>query len=505
MRRGLLATLLVATLLLPAQAAAYNGLVLSRGTVGEVELVDQHGDNVSLDGLSDELLVVTFVFTHCPDVCPVITHTLKAVQAGLSEELADDVGFVSITVDPVRDTPERLLTYTEYHDVNWPHLTADNVTLEDVWARFGVDVQSEVIEAHGGAPDFAIEAATVTVVTEEGKATEHLVQPTGWNMTVEHADAAGWNLSVSSGADGRTLDAVDGVTAPLDGSWRWELQRWNTTVEGWEKSPVGIDDVNGLEHPHLAWVASSRNASEVPSPTGRSSMHVLFPNGNLSSHMLETTSAHLMTLGAMNEAGMDVDVGFEATTGHVVNAINGTRAPTDASWAWRLAVWNGSLWETTTTGMDGLHDAMHIAWSSSSVNLSDIPAPGSMDRDGHGGGSSTECNGHGWIMGSGSAAHCMCDEGHGWDGDDRLSCISDDGSVSVGHQTVTFILDAQRRPRVMWSGDGWKPDAFTEDLVELAQDEGVIPRPEQNSPSPGVALSIVAMLGAAMILERRRS
>ncbi|DAC35978.1 MAG TPA: SCO family protein, partial [Candidatus Poseidoniaceae archaeon] len=102
MRRALLAALLVATLLLPAQAAAYNGLVLSRGTVGEVELVDQHGDNVSLDGLSDELLVVTFVFTHCPDVCPVITHTLKAVQAGLSEELADDVGFVSITVDPVR-------------------------------------------------------------------------------------------------------------------------------------------------------------------------------------------------------------------------------------------------------------------------------------------------------------------------------------------------------------------------------------------------------------------
>ena len=144
MRRCLVAALLVTTLLLPVQAAAYNGLVLSRGSVGEVNLVDQHGENVSLGGLSEEILVVAFVFTHCPDACPVITHTMKAVQAGLEDDLAEHVGFVSITVDPVRDTPERLLAFTEYHRVDWPHLTADNATLEDVWARFGVNVASEV-------------------------------------------------------------------------------------------------------------------------------------------------------------------------------------------------------------------------------------------------------------------------------------------------------------------------------------------------------------------------
>ena len=51
------------------------------------------------------------------------------------------------------------------------------------------------------------------------------------------------------------------------------------------------------------------------------------------------------------------------------------------------------------------------------------------------------------------------------------------------------------------------PEAFTEDLVELAQAEGVIPRPERSdsSPSPGVAAGLVAMLGAALLLERRRS
>ena len=86
MRRTLLAVLLIATLLLPTQAAAYNGLVLSRASVGDVSLIDQHGENVSLEGLSEDLLVVAFVFTHCPDACPVITHNLKAVQAELPED-----------------------------------------------------------------------------------------------------------------------------------------------------------------------------------------------------------------------------------------------------------------------------------------------------------------------------------------------------------------------------------------------------------------------------------
>ena len=77
----------------------------------------------------------------------------------------------------------------------------------------------------------------------------------------------------------------------------------------------------------------------------------------------------------------------------------------------------------------------------------------------------------------------------------------------VGHATVTYILDGARKPRVQWNGDGWAPEAFTEDLVELAQAEGVIPRPERSdsSPSPGVAAGLVAMLGAALLLERRRS
>tara|TARA_B100000902_G_C26513088_1_gene529546 strand:+ start:26 stop:325 length:300 start_codon:yes stop_codon:yes gene_type:complete len=99
----------------------------------------------------------------------------------------------------------------------------------------------------------------------------------------------------------------------------------------------------------------------------------------------------------------------------------------------------------------------------------------------------------------------MCDEGYHWKNGDRMSCESNDGEVLVGHKTVTFILDDMRKPRIHWTGDGWSPDDFTEDLVELAQEEGIISRPERSSPSPGVAVGVVALLGAALLLERRRS
>ncbi|MGB0151869.1 MAG: hypothetical protein ACPF92_06040, partial [Candidatus Poseidoniaceae archaeon] len=307
------------------------------------------------------------------------------------------------------------------------------------------------------------------------------------------------------GQYGHMITGVEGVASPEDWSWWWALQRWNSTASAWEESPVGLDDIDVLTHPHLALTDSRRNLSDLPVPTGRSSMHLLFNEGNATSHVLNATSAHLMTHGALVEADMGLNVSLDPQWGHMLEAIDGSAAPEDWSWFWRLALWNGTMWEESMVGMDDLADAMHIAWAPSTVNLSDIPAPGDSGMQGQG--DATTCNGHGWIMGSGSSAHCMCDEGYSWREGDRQSCVSDDGEVLVGHTTVTYILDGKRKPRVQWNGDGWTPEAFTEDLVELAQAEGVIPRPERSnsSPSPGVAAGLVAMLGAALLLERRRS
>ena len=148
--RVFIAVTLVACLLISSipTASAYKGHVLGRTAIDDFTLINQHSENRSLYALQGDLLVVSFIFTRCDSVCPVITQNLKSVQQGLSADIADDVGFVSITVDPAYDTPEILRDYSNQHGVDWPHLTGTEEELQVIWNTFGVIVSKEVINAH---------------------------------------------------------------------------------------------------------------------------------------------------------------------------------------------------------------------------------------------------------------------------------------------------------------------------------------------------------------------
>ena len=146
---ALLTILLLCVGTLPVQA--YGGHSISRAEIDSFTLTDQDGENWSFEENSKPINVVSFIFTACPDVCPVLTQNLKAVQETLPEGLENEVLFISISVDPARDTPETLREYMDLHGVKWPHLTGDNATLEDIWNTFGVVVQRDVIDSHAEA------------------------------------------------------------------------------------------------------------------------------------------------------------------------------------------------------------------------------------------------------------------------------------------------------------------------------------------------------------------
>jgi len=79
------------------------------------------------------------------------------------------------------------------------------------------------------------------------------------------------------------------------------------------------------------------------------------------------------------------------------------------------------------------------------------------------------CDGHGWEMGSGASKHCMCDEGYEWAEGDMLSCVSageEDLEYTVGHSTITFIMDGMK-PKIAWTGDSWSADDFRADLEQV--------------------------------------
>ena len=104
-------------------------------------MVTQEGENVSLtdDVIGDRIVVVDFVYTTCTTVCPVLSAIFTQVQHKLGERVGDDVIMVSISVDPLRDTPARMKSYASKLGAGegWVWLTGQKQTVTEVLVEFG--------------------------------------------------------------------------------------------------------------------------------------------------------------------------------------------------------------------------------------------------------------------------------------------------------------------------------------------------------------------------------
>ena len=104
-------------------------------------LQDQEGQAVSLAALRGKLVVLDFVFTHCPGPCPILTATKQRVQERLGPELHERTHFLSVSVDPVRDRPEVLRAYADARGLdlsNWSFLTGSPEAVDAVLRAYGV-------------------------------------------------------------------------------------------------------------------------------------------------------------------------------------------------------------------------------------------------------------------------------------------------------------------------------------------------------------------------------
>ena len=110
-------------------------------TAPEFALTSQDEAQVTLADFRGRVVVVTFIFTMCTATCPVLTPMMSFVQDQLGPAFGAKIAFVSITVDPERDTPDVLKEYAQAFGANfagWSFLTGTTAAIRDVTRRYGV-------------------------------------------------------------------------------------------------------------------------------------------------------------------------------------------------------------------------------------------------------------------------------------------------------------------------------------------------------------------------------
>jgi len=134
--------------------------------IPEFELVDQDGTPFGLERFKDRWSLLFFGFTHCPDICPGTLYDLKRLEDELGADPGRQVVFFS--VDPERDTPERLKDYVAYFDPGFIAVTGPHPELEPLTRKLGIAYRIEDHET--GAAHYNVDhSASILLVNPDGR------------------------------------------------------------------------------------------------------------------------------------------------------------------------------------------------------------------------------------------------------------------------------------------------------------------------------------------------
>jgi len=120
------------------------GRKVVKTNVPDFTLTDQDGRSFRFANLRGKVVLVTFIFTTCPDLCPLLTAKLTHIQQQLETENQNRYFLLSITTDPDTDKPLVLKSYGGSYKTDlrsWAFLTGDKKNLSKVWDAFGVKVK----------------------------------------------------------------------------------------------------------------------------------------------------------------------------------------------------------------------------------------------------------------------------------------------------------------------------------------------------------------------------
>lgn len=139
-------------------------------TIPEFSFLNQNNEIINKDSLKNNIYVANFFFTSCPTICPIMTKNMAYVQKKLN--VYPNIKFISHTVDPINDTPERMLKYIKEMKAknikielkNWDFLTGKKDEIYKIAKSYFVNVSADSL-----APGGFLHSEYFILIDKEGR------------------------------------------------------------------------------------------------------------------------------------------------------------------------------------------------------------------------------------------------------------------------------------------------------------------------------------------------
>lgn len=133
----------------------------------ELKLKNDLGEPVDLSEYKGKAVLLTFIYTHCPDVCPLIVSHLKTAQAELGDK-ANEMQIIAVSTDPKGDTPKTVKAFLGEHGMTgkMQYLIGDRAELGHVWTDWNI-----VARPDKAGRDLVEHSALIYGIAADGKVT----------------------------------------------------------------------------------------------------------------------------------------------------------------------------------------------------------------------------------------------------------------------------------------------------------------------------------------------
>lgn len=103
------------------------------------------GKPVTLSSQQGKVVVLSFLYTHCPDVCPLTAERFRQARQQLTDDERDRTVFIAVSVDPRQDTPEAVQAFARDHGLakGFAFLVGGQAQLQPVWSAYGIRIETD--------------------------------------------------------------------------------------------------------------------------------------------------------------------------------------------------------------------------------------------------------------------------------------------------------------------------------------------------------------------------